>query len=258
MVDKDILTLIKEGNTPFPNFMPSKQASGSYTVNPLTDYQLAVYAVAEDAVITLPPLVSLPSDFTQILDIAAVTGPGFNIRLQCQGSDTFVGGFTWLDLPPSQEHFELGMNSHGFNLRRNIRVSAGLARDTTWDASNFTSFTPLLFETETKNTQSEILVRTSFSRYTVSVGGTYILSGGFSIESTGGSTDYVVSAALFRNGEIVPHTTTTDGSRQNLPSSIAASSEVEAAAGDYLEVHVVHSDLVGGIISASLNLSTTL
>ena len=238
--------------------------SSDYTIT-LDDETVVIAAVASNITITLPLLSSLIAGSYDIVELIPIVANGYKIRIQTQGSDEFPFGNTWFDLPVSQKHFEIGLSAHGFNLRRNISVTGLYRRITNWSASNFTSMTPIPFNEESTNTQSELLVwgedgngGTNPSRVYVNTSGNYNVSFGLDIDSTGGTT-WNVRAQIFVNGVSVNHADVSTGNYGGEDQSLSfIPMSLPLTAGDYVEIHLDQTNLSGSLIGCTFNISIRL
>jgi len=234
------------------------------TAEVLTGALLLVDTTAAEVVLTLPALSELPVDgYRYKLDIAHAAG-GNNVKLDCAGSDTFAYGNTYFNLGSHLFGFTVGGMGHAstpkWGIIRNLTCKASAHRDASWASTSFSTTTIIPWDAEGYNNQAEVLAYTAgaAARYTVLTTGTYKVNYTIDIDSTGGSTWYA-TAQVFKNGAALDNTQVRAGNYGNEDQSLALpSTYINLAAGDYLDLRIVHDDLTGNLIHSMFNIEIRL
>jgi len=238
--------------------------SADYTLL-ATDQILMVDTTAAEVVITLPLSSSFSSGVWRNFIINHTKGTN-NVKIICSGTETFVYGNTWFDLGSHPYSFTIGTFNNGvsssWGLVRNVTVKASVRRDTNWSAANFSSITAIPFDVEAYNSQDELMITdiggANTSRLEVLNTGTYKVSYGLDIDSTGGFT-WNLTAQLYKNGVAVSHTDVRTGNYGGEDSSLSfIPSYIDLVAGDYLELRINQNNLTGNLVGATLNLEIRL
>jgi hypothetical protein len=237
----------------------TKAITSDYTIT-LEDETLVCAATANNITITLPLLSSFETGAYDIIEFIPIVQNGYKIRIQTQGADTFPFGNTWFDLPASKQ-FEVGLAAHGFNLRRNIAVKAHYHRNASWSATNFSSPAAIPFDEEDGNNQSELIQwdsGTNPERVYVQTSGSYDVSFGVDIDSTGGGT-WTCIAQVYLNGLPVAHADVRTGNYGNEDQSLTfIPIAIDLVAGDYLELYLDQNNLTGNMVGVTFNVSIRL
>ncbi len=229
----------------------------------------AIYSVHThlgDVTLTLPDLTGLPADSVMYqFDIHHARGDN-NVIIKTHTGQTFEAGNTEFILGNHRFVFTLAgtkVSSSIYNwiLKRNLTVRATLYRDASWAASNFSSETAIPWDTEHSNNNTELLEWSSSTnpeRLTVRTAGSYKLSFGVDIDSTGGST-WNCTATVFKNGVEVDHLSVRSGNYGSEDQSMSfIPTYITLAEDDYIEVRLDQNNLTGNLLSGTLNIEMRL
>jgi len=133
-------------------------------------------------------------------------------------------------------------------------------RAATWSATNFSSPTPLPFDTEDIAGNADISVwgnPTNPSRLVVNYAKVYTFSGFINIDTTGGST-WIFEAWLRKNGTTeIPGSRIRTGNYQGEDMAVTMPPiRVELDVDDYIEIVCDHTNLTGQVYSAAFTMKT--
>ncbi len=238
--------------------------SSSYTLLE-TDQVIMVDTTSAEVVITLPLSSGFSAGVWRNFIINHVTGTN-NIKIVTSGVETFAYGNTYFNLGSHPYSFTIGTFNSGsvssWGLVRNCTVKCNLHRDADWAASNFSSATAIPFDHEGYNNQSEILTTdiggSNPERITILTTGTYKISYGVDIDSTGGST-WNATAQIYKDGVALENTDVRTGNYGSEDSSLSfIPTYLDLVAGEYIDLRIVQNNLTGNLVGATLNVEIRL
>ncbi len=225
-----------------------------------TDQVIMVDTTTAEVVITLPLSSGFSSGVWRNFIINHTAGTN-NVKIVTSGAETFAYGNTYFNLGSHPYSFTIGTFNNGsasnWGLVRNCTVKANIHRDASWAASNFSSATAIPFDHEGYNNQSEILTTdiggTNPDRMTILTTGTYKISYGVDIDSTGGGT-WNATVQIYKNGTALENTDVRTGNYGSEDSSLSfIPTYIDLLAGEYLDLRVVQNNLTGNLVGGTLN-----
>lgn len=240
-------------------------SSRSITIEEVTGGKsLMVDTTSGEVELTLPAKSSIP-DTSDLYSFSIIHSKGSNnVKVKCNGAETFEYGNTFFNLGKHLFSFTLGGLNTGsvasWGLMRNVTIKASSHRDANWAAANFSSMTIIPWDTEEYNNNSELLVYTSgaSARYTILTDGSYKLSYNIDIDSTGGST-WNATAQVYKNGVALENTEIRTGNYGNEDQSMALiPTYIDLVAGDYIDLRIDQNSLTGNLIRSTFNVEIRL
>lgn len=218
-----------------------------------------------DITMTMPAITDWDDEaYRNEIELVHVAGSN-DVIIELDGVETFAWGNTYFNIGSALKGFTIAAIMHGalakYGILRNITVHATSQRAAAWNATNFSSTTIVPWDNELHNNQDELLVYTAgaSARYTVLAGGEYTLSYTVDINSTGGATPWTATTQIYKNGVALGGTIISSGNSKNGDQSFSMIADnFSLAAGDYVDLRIIHSGLTGELLRSSFNISIRL
>lgn len=222
----------------------------------------------QDITITLPDPAGLPKDDNTILGMCYVgkMKAGGTVTVDVLGTGgVFMDGLESVLLEDQMQQTTIAcVNATLASVWMRISTipdTLQVRRAATWSATNFSSPTPLPFDTEDiegNPSVSDWDTPTNPSRLVAKYAKTYTFSGFINIDTTGGAT-WIFEAWLRKNGTTeVPGSRIRTGNYQGEDMAVTMPPiQVDLAVDDYIEVVCDHTSLTGQIFSAAFTMYTT-
>jgi hypothetical protein len=235
-----------------PSSYPAVAVNANYTMKPLNESLILTYQTTNDITITIPEAASMPNDGKVRECLIYDLGGTGKVFIETSGTDVFQNGATRLQLNRAGDFFRFGIAypnlGQGIATLNTKSVHERLRYNTTWAAANFSTATPVPFNTVDLETDPNILEQNAVnpSRLDIKTTGIHELGFSIAIDSTGGAT-YNVNAYLRVNGTtIIPGTNLVTGNYGGEDQSLGISSiDYTLNAGDYVELVLAHTGLTG-------------
>lgn len=250
----EILDEVKKGDIPFGRMLVKTAIVADHTIDPDVDFGVVVVAATANIVITLPTKASLAGRPPQRIPVTAIQMNGYTVKVQCGSGDSFHTGHTWFMVPTNRRNIDIGIHEHGVAILTTMNYDVRLTRAADWNATNFSSATPIEFDTVSRNTQTEMFTTTS-NRITLGSTGEFSVTACGNIDSTGGTQQWNCTMVIRKNGTDNLHIPARGGNYQGEDDHISINTmKFDFVAGDYLELVIAHSNLTGNLVGACMSI----
>lgn len=241
------------------NRYPKHVKNDNYTLSLLTDSLILYAGQASDKTLTIPESSTFPvEDFAYEYGVMNHSDP--IITVQLSGTDIFTNGLSAVKLEKGAFIRFLGAEPtlpppSVWVISHISKAVCQASYSTTWDKSNFNNFTAVPFDT-TDIEKDDLRIEhdnTNVERINIKATGSYQISFGGAIDSTGGFA-YAVDFKLRKNGTTdIPSSLGRVGNYQTEDSFFAKTLDYDFTAGDYVELMLDHTSLTGNANNLYLN-----
>lgn len=245
-------------------FKISRQITGNYNFDPLTDSAIDCSLLSGNATITIPEATTLPLDAI-VRSCWVFNNSPYIVTIQLSGNNVFRSGSSKITLRDVNDSALIGGSYRaggviGWIATTKQKIICQASRTTTWAAANFSSSTAIPLATTVLELDDEIIDHdsvTNNTRITVKKDGVFGIAYKYDIDSTGGAT-YTINTKIMKNGsdEIATFTTRTGNYSNEDQSGSLPTAYAELDEDDYIELEIDQNNLTGNLVNALLIVTT--
>jgi len=233
--------------------------TADYTLQ-LTDNVIVVDSSSGAVTITLPAASTIPDDGC-IHEYYIWQKSGSNaVTVSLSGADTFPQGHNKIVLEGIGGLAHIGGMRDKWGNMELEEVAVQARRNTSWDASNFSTYSAISFNLTDSETNDSAIKHddSNTSRILCKVAGAYTFSADACFSSTGGGYwNTTIKVRLNGSTDIAGSEVSTGNYGGEDNSAHITNRRIILEADDYLELFVEHSGLVGSLSDAVFNVRTT-
>jgi len=232
--------------------------ASTYTLDAVEDEVLMVMSTA--CTINLPLQSTIPNNGKMFTYYVYKLSTGGYCDIITPSGHTFPLGYTKQKLFYPEEFLHVGASTYGYwGKISSLKIASVAQRVGAWDASNFTSYTPIPFTSAPIEDNDEIFEWSGTTMLVCKIPTRINANYAVDVDSTGGGTWNIFGRIIINGTDVVSLSNRISGNYGGEDDTLTLPTiPIDLNAGDYIELEVTHTNLTGNIDNAFLNIDSLI